>query len=345
MGLLLFLGVFIFLLSPILSPFLLGALLAFLGDPLVDRLEARGFSRGGGVAVVFLLFAVALGLLLSVFIPILLSQLDQLVRNIPAIYQWLGQDVLPWLQRQFSTSPIKLPAIDWETQLAEHWQSMGRLTASTLARITDSGLAFIGGLFNLAIVPVVAFYLMRDWDVMVEAMLDLVPRPWQENISLMVGEADDVLGAFIRGQFLVMVAQAVLYSVGLWLVGLQFAFILGTVAGLASIIPYAGAVIGVGASLIVVWIQYGWELTPYLLVAGVFGIGQLLEGWVLTPLLVGDRIGLHPVAVIFALMAGAQLAGFTGMLIALPVAAVLLVFVRHGVNYYRQSDAYQRDHE
>lgn len=159
----------------------------------------------------------------------------------------------------------------------------------------------------------------------------------------MVSEADDVLGAFLRGQFLVMLAQAVLYSAGLWVVGLDFALILGTVAGLASIIPYAGAVLGVGSSLIVAWFQSGGEFSFLLWVGLVFGAGQMIESFFLTPSLIGDRIGLHPVMVIFALMAGGQLAGFAGVLLALPVAAVAVVFCRHAITYYRSTDTYQSD--
>jgi len=159
----------------------------------------------------------------------------------------------------------------------------------------------------------------------------------------MVSEADEVLGEFLRGQFLVMLAQAFLYSAGLWIIGLDFALILGTVAGLASIIPYAGAVLGVGSSLLVAWFQSGGDLMFLVWVGLVFGFGQMVESLFLTPTLIGDRIGLHPVMVIFALMAGGQLAGFAGVLLALPVAAVALVFCRHAVSYYRSTETYQSD--
>jgi len=328
-------------LHPILTPFVLGALIAYLGDPLVDRLEERGYARTAGVVLVFLLLTLLATLILVVGAPLLMNQLDAAIRKVPELLEWLSVEFLPWLQSQLSMSPVKLPIIDWESELAAHWQSVGKMTAGTLAKLTRSGFDFLVAVFNLALVPVVAFYLMRDWDSLVEKVLNLIPLCWQENVSLMVAEADDVLGAFIRGQMLVMLAQAVIYSVGLWLVGLEFAAVLGTAAGLASIIPYAGAAIGIGSSLIVAWFQYGGEWLPLMLVAGVFGIGQTVESLLLTPILVGDRIGLHPVAVIFALMAGGQLAGFTGVLIALPVAAVLVVFLRHGVGYYRSSQAYQ----
>lgn len=333
----------IFVLHPILTPFVLGALIAYLGDPVVDRLEDRGYGRTAGVVLVFLLMALLTALVLVIGLPLLINQLDAAIRKVPDLYRWFSLELLPWIQGQLSVSPVKLPAIDWESELATHWQSLGKVTAGTIAKLTRSGLGFVTAIFNLALVPVVAFYLMRDWDLLVEKILNLIPLSWQENVSLMVAEADDVLGAFIRGQMLVMLAQAIIYSAGLWLIGLEFAAVLGTIAGLASIIPYAGAAIGIGSSLVVAWFQFGGEWLPLALVAGVFGFGQTVESLLLTPVLVGDRIGLHPVAVIFALMAGGQLAGFTGVLIALPIAAVLVVFLRHGVDYYRRSRTYQSD--
>lgn len=336
-------SILVYLLHPILAPFALGGFFAYLGDPLVDRLEARGYRRTTGVVLVFVMMTLILALMLVVGVPLLINQLDDAVRNLPGLYRWLAREALPWVYGQLNLMPVKLPVIDWEAELAAHWQSLGTLTADLVARLTRSGLGIIAALVNLALVPVVAFYLMRDWDRMMDGVLDLIPRAWQENVSLMVGEADDVLGAFMRGQLLVMVAQAVIYSAGLWLVGLEFAVVLGTVAGLAAIIPYAGALIGVGSSLVAAWVQFSGDLTPLLWVLLVFGIGQTLESMVLTPALVGDRIGLHPVMVIFALMAGGQLAGFTGVLLALPIAAVAFVFFRHALQFYRRSQTYQSD--
>lgn len=330
-------------LKAILMPFAVGGLIAYLGDPLVDRLEERGHSRTTGVIAVFAFFTLLLLIVLSILMPMVLQQLDALIKQIPDAYRWLSQTLLPWIQSRLNLGEFRLPAIDWEAELAAHWQSLGRFTTETLRNLTASGANLLLGLVNLALVPVVAFYLMRDWDRMVEKVLDLMPKPWQQNLSLMAAEADDVLGAFLRGQFVVMMAQAVMYSIGLWISGIPYAFLLGTLAGLASIIPYAGATIGVGSSLLVAWFSSGGEVQPLFLVALVFAVGQTIESMILTPVLIGDRIGLHPVAVIFALMAGGELAGFTGMLVALPVAAVLLVFFRHAIVYYRQSAAYQSE--
>ena len=335
--------VFIWALHPILAPFIVGALIAYLGDPIVDALEARGYGRTSGVALVFLVLVLVTTLILLVGIPLLIDQLDQAIKKLPSLYRWVSTSLLPSIHERISVSPVALPPIDWEAELAARWQSVGKLVATSVASLTRSGFGVIAAVFNMTLIPVVAFYLMRDWDRMMAAILDLVPITWQQDLSRMVAEANDVLGAFIRGQFLVMLAQAFLYSAGLWFVGLDFALILGTVAGLASIIPYAGAVLGVGSSLVVAWFQTGGDLSFIAWVGLVFAVGQTLESMFLTPVLIGDRIGLHPVVVIFALLAGVQLAGFTGVLLALPVAAVILVFCRHAVGYYRSTETYRSD--
>lgn len=343
LGLLLVFVLVVWALHPILAPFLVGAAIAYLGDPLVDRLETRGYGRTGGVALVFSLFGLIAALLLLVGVPLLIDQLDQAIRKLPLLYRWVSETLMPAVHERISVSPVGLPVIDWEAELAARWDSIGRLVASSVAGLTRSGMGVIAAVFNLTLIPVVAFYLMRDWDRLVAGLLDLVPMTWQQDIAGMVSEADEVLGEFLRGQFLVMLAQAFLYSAGLWIIGLDFALILGTVAGLASIIPYAGAVLGVGSSLLVAWFQSGGDLMFLVWVGLVFGFGQMVESLFLTPTLIGDRIGLHPVMVIFALMAGGQLAGFAGVLLALPVAAVALVFCRHAVSYYRSTETYQSD--
>ncbi|WP_235898674.1 AI-2E family transporter [Parahaliea maris] len=338
-GVVLAIGVAFYVLQPILLPFVLGALIGYLGDPLVDILERRGMGRTWGVTVVFLVLTAVLVMALLIAVPALIHQVDALVRKVPDIYRWLTDTLLPWVQANLSIPVSRLPEIDWTSRLAENWQSLGKATATTLRGITGSGAGLLAWLFNMALVPVVAFYLMRDWDVLMAKILRMIPKAWQENTTVMVGEADEVLGAFIRGQLLVMLALGVIYSIGLSLVGVQLALVLGMVAGLASIVPYLGFIVGIASSLLVAWFQFH-EPGALLLVALVFAIGQVLESVVLTPILVGDRIGLHPVAVIFALMAGGQIAGFLGVLVALPVSAVIMVFVRHAVARYRASELY-----
>lgn len=335
-------GLLLYLLEPILLPFVAGGLIAYLGDPLVDMLERRRLNRTVAVGVVFIC-CTALALLVAALVtPLLVHQLDVLVHKIPSLYAWLTQTAVPWLQQQLGLPQEQLPQLDWTGQLADNWQSLGRLTGQTLKKITGTGATALLWMANVVLIPVVAFYLMRDWDRLMAKALCMMPVAWQEKVSAMVSESNEVVGAFLRGQFLVMCSLGLIYSCGLWVVGLQLAMLLGLLAGLASIVPYLGFTVGIVASCVAAYAQFhDWTMLLWVLL--VFGAGQMVESMVLTPVLVGDRIGLHPVAVIFALMAGGQVAGFVGVVIALPVAAVIMVFLRHAMDHYRASDIYGGD--
>jgi predicted PurR-regulated permease PerM len=334
-----FVGLAFYVLQPILLPFVLGALIAYLGDPLVDWLERRKLNRTVSVSLVFVLLTAIIITAGLIFLPLLVKQIDVLIQKIPLLYQWLTHTVMPWLQQRLSVPAEVLPPLDWSSQLADNWQSLGKFMAQTGKKLTGSGISLLVGLANIALAPVVAFYLMRDWDLLMKRALGMVPLGWQEQVATMAREGDEVVGSFLRGQFIVMCALGVIYGTGLWMIGIQLALLLGVIAGLASMVPYLGFLVGVVASCIAAYAQFQ-EWGVLLWVVLVFGVGQTIESMLLTPVLVGDRIGLHPVAVIFALMAGGQLAGFVGVLVALPVAAVITVFIRHGIDYYRSSDIY-----
>ncbi len=340
-------AVLVYLLAPVLTPFVISALLAYLADPLVDRLEhARigrwRLGRTGGVVVVFLLLTLVIAALILLLIPMLNKQISRLIAELPAIIAWFQGTALPWVTERLGLDMPSLDGTELTAMLREHWQSAGGIAAGVLAGVSKSGMAVIGWLINLLLIPVVTFYLLRDWDVLVARVRAMLPRPVEPTVSKLANESDQVLGAFLRGQMLVMLALATIYSVGLWLVGVNLALLIGVVAGLISFVPYLGAIVGVGAAIIATLVQHGdlWHLVAVLIV---FGIGQAAEGMVLQPLLLGDRIGLHPVAVIFAVMAGGQLFGFLGVLLALPVAAVLMVVLRHLYRRYQESQVYVGD--
>lgn len=334
-------GWLLYQLSPILSPFLVAMLLAYLGDPLVDRLERRGLARTWGVVLVFALFSLVLLLMLLVLIPMLGRQLVRLYELAPQGLDWAQHQALPWAQAQFGLAEGFWRFDKVKEALSGHLGKTTDIVGGLLAQATASGLALLGWLGNLLLIPVVAFYLLRDWDLMLGKLRSLLPRARERLVVQLVGECHEVLGAFMRGQLLVMLALAAIYSLGLMLVGLELGLLIGLLAGLASIVPYMGFIVGIGAAVIAALFQHaGFELYPLLGIAVVFGIGQLLEGMLLTPMLVGDRIGLHPVAVIFAILAGGQLFGFTGVLLALPVAAVIMVLLRHAHDFYKQSVIY-----
>ncbi|MDF2641056.1 MAG: putative permease [Pseudomonas sp.] len=331
---------FIFLLHPILMPFLVALLLAYMGDPIVDRLEKLGLSRTLSVVAVFGLFTLVLMALLLVLVPMLAKQLMRLYELAPQMLDWLQHTAMPWVQAKFGLSDGFWRFDRVKAAISEHMGQAGDIVGIVLSRATASSLALIGWLTNLVLIPVVCFYLLRDWDLMMGKIRGLLPRQREGQVVKLAAECHEVLGAFIRGQLLVMVGLGVIYAAGLMLVGLELGLLIGVIAGLAAIVPYMGFVIGIGAALVAGLFQFGGDLYPMLGIVAVFMIGQALEGMVLTPLLVGDRIGLHPVAVIFAILAGGELFGFTGILLALPVAAVIMVLVRHAHDLYKDSEIY-----
>ncbi|WP_028468798.1 AI-2E family transporter [Neptunomonas japonica] len=335
-------GFLLYLLGPILSPFLIGALLAYLTDPVADRLEELGTSRTAAVVIVFVILTTLITMLILLFIPKLTHQIQVMIHQVPAVIALFEEKAIPAMQA-FLGDGVSFGDMESFKQLvASHWETTGDIMAQVASGITRSGLAVVGWIANLLLIPVVTFYLLRDWDVMMDKIGHLLPRSVEPVVSRWAKESDEVLGAFIKGQLLVMLTLGCVYAVGLWLVGLDLALLLGMLAGLASIVPYMGFIVGIFAAGVAAYLQFHDPII-LLWVSAVFGAGQALEGMVLTPLLVGDKIGLHPVAVIFAIMAGGQLFGFVGVLIALPVAAVIMVFLRHVHDGYKNSHLYGSD--
>lgn len=330
----------IYLLGPVLTPFLSAALLAYLGNPLVNRLAGR-ISRTLAVSLVFVLLFGALILAILILIPVLESQIRSFVQRLPGYLDWGQRHLLPLVAGLVDSEPGGgLDIQRLREALAAHWQQAGGLAAGLFKALSSSGLMIFGVLANLVLIPVVTFYLLRDWNRLVAGIHELLPRPLEPRIAHLAREADSTLSAFLRGQLLVMLALGTVYAIGLYWVGLDLALLFGMIAGLVSFVPYLGVIVGVllagGAALV----QFQ-ELLPLIGVLAVFGVGQLLESFLLTPYLVGDRIGLHPVAVIFAVMAGGALFGFVGVLLALPVAAVVMVGVRELRAHYLGSDLYR----
>ncbi|MCR4300759.1 MAG: AI-2E family transporter [Sulfuricaulis sp.] len=317
----------IFLLAPILTPFLVSALLAYLGNPVVNRLVCWHFPRPLAVALVFLLFLVLVIVLLFFLIPALQAQLSSFITKAPSYFDWLQNQALPRLQTLLGVE-LSLDVIALRKTLLGHWREVGDWATAFILYITRSGLSIIGWLATALLVPVVTFYLLLDWEGVLARALGLFPPRRRRQVAALARESDEVLGSFLRGQLLVMTALAVVYSVGLTLIGLDLALPIGIMAGLVSFVPYLGFILGLLSAAVAAYLQFQ---DPMILlgVGVVFLAGQLLESFWLTPKLVGDRIGLHPVAVIFAVMAGGQLFGFTGILLALPAAAVMKIWLRH----------------
>ncbi|NND44769.1 MAG: AI-2E family transporter [Xanthomonadales bacterium] len=343
------LGWLTWLLAPVLTPFAISAALAYFGDPLVDRLERVSlgrwqFGRTLAVVLVFLLMALVFMVVLLVVVPLLVDQARQLAERLPAWIDWLSETAVPWLAVQVGMDISAFEPGELTVLLKSYWKEISGAALSVAGTLGRGGQAVLTWLTNLVLIPVVTFYLMRDWDKLIAGIQDLLPRNMVGGVSRLAGEIDEVLGAFVRGQLMVMLALGLIYWAGLELVGIEMAFLIGMGAGLLSIVPYLGSIVGLVAAAAAALFQFQ-DLLHLLLVGAVFTAGQLAEGMLLTPRLVGDRIGLHPVAVIFAVLAGGQLFGFLGILLALPAAAALNVVVRHARESYTASSLFGPEHQ
>jgi predicted PurR-regulated permease PerM len=332
-------GYLLYLLAPILTPFLISAFLAYIGDPAVDRLETIKFSRTLSVVFVFfLMLIIALSFILIVF-PLIEEQIRRLLMRLPQMVDWVQTELIPWITQRFGLQPDSINLDGIKQSLSGHWQAVGNIAGKFLTKVSASGQLILLWVSYILLVPVVTFYLLRDWDHLVVKARKLIPRKYESVSVKLLKECDAVLSEFFRGQLLVMFAQGVIYSIGLWIVGLEFSLLIGMAAGLVSFVPYLGAIVGIVVATVAAYMQFH-DIAHIVYVLIVFGAGQAIEGMVLSPLLVGDRIGLHPVAVIFAVMAGSQLFGFFGMLIALPAAAVIVVLLRYFHEQYLDSKFY-----
>ncbi|QOL81458.1 AI-2E family transporter [Pseudooceanicola spongiae] len=322
-------------LGGVIMPFLLGGAVAYFLDPVADRIERLGASRGLATAIITLCAVCIFALLALLVLPTLINQAIQLFDTAPKLFQDLQSFLtqhFPQMQDQDSTMRKSLIAV------GETIQSKG-------GEFLNTALASVGTLLNMVvlfvIVPVVAFYLLYDWDNMVAEIDSLLPRDHAPTIRHLARDIDKTLAGFIRGMGSVCLILGTYYALALMLVGLQFGLVVGAVAGLITFIPYVGAVVGGSLAIGLALFQFWGDWLSIGLVAGIFVIGQMVEGNFLTPKLVGSSVGLHPVWLIFALSAFGSLFGFVGMLAAVPLAAAIGVVARFMVARYRQSSLYK----
>ena len=329
-------GVLFYLLAPILSPFLFAAILAYICNPLVGRMAKRKVPRSLAATLVLLLLATIFTLLLVILLPLIVRQVRAVAGQMPLYLDWMRGVLEPWVRRTFGMELDVQLIKDW---LVAHADELQTVAMKLLPSIKTGGLALVHFALNLVLVPVVLFYLLRDWERLLTNMDMMIPRRWHATTRKILGEIDAVLGEFLRGQLLVMLLMGLVYIVGLWLAGLEYALSVGLIAGIVSFVPYLGVITGVTLATLTGLLQFG-NFHSLIWVWLVFGIANVLEGYVFVPWLVGDRIGLHPVAVIFALLAFGQLFGFFGVLLALPASAALLVWLRHMRGQYLDSGTY-----
>lgn len=320
-------------LSPVLAPFLLAALIAYLADPIVEKLSKDGkykIPRVLSVVIVFVFLALIFLLFLLFLIPTLNKQVTEFIYAIPQGIAWIQNALIPKLQ---SLTGIPFESYDFKTvqdKLIQHWSKASDLLTTVSSWLLHSGMTIVHWGINLFLTVVVTFYLLRDWHVCLTNAQKVIPLSYRDKVVNLCRKADEVMGSFLKGQLTVMVCLGIIYSVGLSIVGIKFSVLLGLGAGLLSIVPYLGSIAGIVATLIVALTQ-ATDIWLFVWVAVVFGIGQMAEGMVLTPLLVGDKLGLHPIVVIFAVLAGGQLFGMVGILLAIPITAILVVLLREPV--------------
>jgi predicted PurR-regulated permease PerM len=333
----------LYFLLPVLTPFLVAAILAYMCDPLVDNISLWGiknYQLGRTIATALVMLAIlgAITLLFLILIPVLQKESIIILERLPTLITNLRTNLEPWLQSKFGIS-LAIDSGQIQEIITKNWKTAGSILGDVLQTAGSNTMALIGVIANILLLPVVLFYLLRDWDDLVAGIGNLIPRDIFDKTTEITQEIDKVLAEFLRGQFTVMIAMSIFYATGLWLTGLDMALPIGLIAGLLNFVPYLGPAIGMGLALLAGALQFTsfGQLIPVLLV---FGIGQLIESNFITPKLVGDRIGLHPVVVIFALLAGGQLFGFAGVLLALPVSAAIAVGLRHTKYNYLGSDAY-----
>lgn len=333
--LLFFAGVYV--LRDVLLPFVAGIVLAYFLDPATTKLEAKLHSRTTAVVIVFGCFVLFCLLALLIILPIVQKQLTLFVENVPVYVTLLWQKVSPVLEDLKDYLPEQ--ADNLKDSVAGHLSGAVKLLFTTVGRLISRSVALLNVLSLMVVTPVVTFYLLRDWEVFCAAIKDLFPRGEAATIRSLLSQMNDILSGFIRGQAMVCLCLGAFYAVGLSLAGLELGLLIGLGIGALSFIPYVGSTTGFVVSVGLSLVQFSdWRRTAVVVV--IFFLGQMLEGNFLTPKLVGEKVGLAPVWVMFSLLAGAALFGFLGVLIAVPVAAVIGVLVRFGIAKYKESPLY-----
>ena len=335
---LLFCLIALWVLRGVLLPFILGLALAYLLDPLADRLERAGLSRFWATMTIILMAVLAIALVVLIAVPVLVTQLSGFLERLPSYVEQFRALVNRLQQTRIGqflgARQSGAGAVDQVVSQGASW------VASVLGSVWAGGQALISAISLIVVTPVVAFYILYDWDRMVGRLDNLIPRAHVETVRRLGREIDAAMAGFVRGQGTVCLVLGLFYAVALSIIGLNFGFLIGSVAGLISFIPFVGSIVGfvlsVGVALVQFWPDWIWIAA----VAGIFGAGQFLEGNILQPRFVGSSVGVHPVWLMFALFAFGALFGFVGLLLAVPITAAIGVLVRFAVERYRESNLY-----
>ena len=329
----------VYLFQSVLLPFVLGGAIAYLLNPAVQKLQRFKLSRNFSVLILLLVFLTFAVLIFAVFLPPLYREITQLIQEIPGYAKYLVTWSAPYIE-QIQLSMGISDTEDLQALIGHHAGSGAHIIQRAAKGLMAGGSAFADFIALLVITPVMAYFMMQEWPAITKFIDDLLPRDHRITIMNLFKEIDQKLSGFIRGQISVVFLLALLYAVALMVAGLKYGFIIGLCAGLLSIIPMLGSILGLVVAATVAWFQTG-DFAYMGMIAGIFVAGQIIEGYVLTPKLVGESVGLHPLWVFFAVMAGGSLFGIVGMLLAIPVAAIASVLVAFGMHHYKKSAFYK----
>ena len=331
---------FVWLFKPVLTPFVLGIAIAYLLNPLVKRFSTKGFKRATSSAIIITLFFLIVTTLIVLVAPIIAKESAELIEAMPGYLDRIFKLIQPytvWFQENFGQGYVA----DAKTFLKENISKILSISGGIAGGLAAGGQAVAGMLTTIVLTPLVAFYMMSEWPNITKWVEDLIPRQNEKMIKDILKQIDLKLAGFVRGQLTVAFLLGIIYAVALTIAGLNYGFLIGITAGLLSIIPMVGSTLGLLVSIAVAWFQAG-EMQYVLIIGGIFVVGQIIEGNVLSPKLLGDSVGLHPLWILFALMAGGSLFGILGMLLAVPVAAVIGVLVSFAISQYKKSPLYKK---
>jgi predicted PurR-regulated permease PerM len=331
---------FIWIFKAVLTPFVLGMVIAYLLNPLVKRFSTRGIKRTTSTIIILSLFFVVVTAIIIVVAPIVARESAELIKALPGYLDRIIELVQPyiaWFQEVTGQGSLE----DAKAFLKDNISKILSVTGGVAGSLVAGGQAVIGMATTIVITPLVAFFMMKEWPAITDWVEDLIPRDKEKMIKDLIKQIDAKLSGFIRGQLSVAFFLGLIYAIALTIAGLNYGFLIGVVAGVLSIIPLVGSTIGLIVAVTIAWFQAG-ELNYVLIIAAIFFVGQIVEGNILSPKLLGDSVGLHPLWILFALMAGGSLFGILGMLLAVPVAAIVGVLVGFAIMQYKASPLYKK---
>lgn len=334
-------GAFFYSVSDILFPFVTGLLIAYLFDPIADRMEASGVSRGTAAGIIIGSFFAILVASMAFLGPVLVGQLSEMVLKIPEYWDDLQSEFLPYLEDLVEDIDPNIIE-NAKAQAQDKPGQISSILSNMMGNMLQSGIWIFNIISLIALTPFIAFYILRDWDKFIKKIDSLLPRDYAQKIREQAQKVDDTISGFLRGQLNVCLILGVFYSISLTIAGLNFGFAVGLLSGLLCFIPYVGTMIGILIGAGIAFAQFGDDYTMIGIVCGIYLIGQIMEGNFLTPKIVGDKIGVHPAWLIFGMLAGGTLLGLVGVIISVPLTAIIGVLVKFALSEYEESQFYKK---